>query len=156
MRRTPLRRKTPLRAKSPKGLRRSKNRTNYKKRLWDIFSKYIRRKYADHAGNLVCVTCGEVKHWKQMHAGHYIAKNMGSGIYFEEKNVHPQCPRCNLWLRGNLAQYALFLLKTYGPQILEELDALRRSDVQLREPWYLEKISEYTEKANKFTLPEAA
>lgn len=163
IRRKRLERKTPLArigkhaalAKA-KGLRRSKTRKNYKKRLWEVFSEYIRKKYADHTGNVVCVTCGAVKHWKQIHAGHYIAKSMGSAIYFHEQNVHPQCVACNLWRRGNLTLYALFLRKTYGTEILEQLDALRREDVQLREAWYLEKIEYYREQAKQWTFPEAA
>lgn len=129
-----------------KGLRRSKSKTNYKKRLWDIFSKYIRLKAADENGMVTCVSCGAVGHWKKMHAGHYIAKSLGSAIYFEERNVAVQCVTCNLWRHGNLPAYALYLLKTYGASILDELDALRRTETQLREPWYLEQIEAYKRK----------
>lgn len=154
----PLKRYTPLR-KVGKGLRlrRSKSKTNYRKRLWALVSEYVRRKAADHAGNVTCVSCGAIAHWKKVHAGHYIAKNLGNAIYFEEKNVHPQCVACNLWRHGNLASYALFLLKTYGSTILDDLDALRHTETQLREPWYLEQIAAYQRKLDGLERkPEAA
>lgn len=154
IRRKPLVRRMPLKGLST--LRRSKSRTNYRKRLWDIFSKYIRLKYADEAGNVVCVSCGEVKHWKSAHAGHYIPKSLGLSIYFEERNVHPQCPGCNKWRHGNLAPYALFLLKTYGPTILEELDAKQRTFEKISEWRYLELIAEYQGKLKALGFKEAA
>jgi hypothetical protein len=151
----PLKRYTPLRSKGK--LRRSKSKTNYKKRLWALVSEYVRRKAADHAGNATCVSCGSVAHWKKVHAGHYIAKSLGNAIYFDERNVNVQCVACNLWRHGNLAPYALYLLKTYGPRILDELDALRRTETQLREPWYLEQIELYKSKLSALEAkPEAA
>ena len=156
-RRTPLRRFSPLRAKAQSlGLRRSKTPGQYKKRLWAIFSEYIRRKYADESGFVTCVTCGNRLPWKEAHAGHYIAKSLGSAIYFEERNVHPQDAACNLWRHGNLTAYALYLLKTYGPTILDELDALRRTQTQLREPWYLEQIDAYKRKLDDLEAKQKA
>lgn len=154
----PLRRYSPLRAKAASlGLRRLKSRGRYKQTLWALMSEYVRRKYADHAGNVICVSCDDVMHWTKAQAGHYLPKSLGLAIYFEERNVHPQCAECNLTLQGNQYRYALFLLKTYGPAILEELDAQRRQQRQIKEHEYLDLIAEYQEKLGKLQkLPEAA
>src|ERR1044071_431214 len=34
--------------------------------------------------------------------------------------------RCNRWLHGNLDSYSLWLIRTYGPDILETIDWLER------------------------------
>ena len=100
-----------------------------KKRTWKIFSEWIRRKDADPAGYVQCVCCGKVLHYKESHAGHYIHGNT-KRTYFEEKNVHPCCPKCNMYLSGNLTQYALFLEGKYGKGILQELDEKKNG-----KPW---------------------
>ena len=83
-----------------------------KKRLWKVFSEYIRRKesYNDYC---TCITCGKKFHWKEIQAGHYIHGNT-KRTYFYEDNVHPQCVRCNMYLSGDLTNYAIYLENRYG------------------------------------------
>lgn len=150
----PLRRFTPLRAKSK--LRRSKSRINYRKRFWAIFSEYIRRSYSDSNGMVKCVTCDNVAHWKEMDAGHYIPKSLGLAVYFEEKNVHPQCSGCNRFRHGNQTKYALYLLKTYGNDVLHALDALQRTTRKIPEYEYLELIDAYKRKLDALETRQAA
>ena len=87
------------------------------KKCWDLFSKIVRSKNADWRGNVKCYTCGITKHWKQMQAGHFKHNHLD----FDFDNVHPQCPRCNKFLHGNLDNYATQLVKNYGVNILDEL-----------------------------------
>lgn len=153
MRRTTLRAKSRIR----KTAKRANNVRNLKNKAWALLSQIIRRKAADESGNATCVTCGDVKPWRQLQAGHYVAKAKGTSVYFEERNIHVQCLACNVFKNGNLDQYALFMVKTYGPQILEELDALRRTTRQIKAAEYLEMIAQYTEILSKMEkLPEAA
>ena len=77
---------------------------DYKKETWKLFSLYIRLKYADDNGYVSCCTCGIKKHYKEMQAGHFIAGRNNS-ILFEEKCVHPQCGRCNVYKHGNTVEY---------------------------------------------------
>lgn len=119
----------------------------YKRRLWGLVSEYRRRQDADPETGLVkCISCPTVKHWKEMDCGHYLPKSLGMGLYFAERNVAPQCPFCNLTLQGNQYAYALALIARHGPGIIEELEALRHSDRQIKEPEYLELISQYQKK----------
>lgn len=111
--------------------RKSSRQTKYqsvaslKKKLWKVFSQYIRQR-----DNGVCFTCGKRDDWKNTDAGHYIAKSIGgSNLYFNEKNVHCQCTRCNRHLHGNLHYYAMKLQNKYGYQILEWLEAQRKQSV---------------------------
>lgn len=62
-----------------------------KKRLWVIFSQYIRQRDADENGYAPCISCGKVEHYKLQDAGHYHPKSLGLSVYFLEKGVHNQC-----------------------------------------------------------------
>lgn len=102
-----------------------------KAKLWKEFSIFIRRREADADGYTKCFTCGKRDHWKNLDAGHYIAKNIGgANLYFHEKNVWPQCTHCNRFLHGNQHQYAMRLQARFGNQILEWLEAYRKGSVQ--------------------------
>ena len=97
-----------------------------KQRLWDIFSIYIRRRDADEYGNVKCISCPTVAHWKQGDAGHF--KKRGKlGTFVDERNNHFQCKRCNHYMGGNESSYAVALVRRYGPEILEELERLSES-----------------------------
>lgn len=54
---------------------------------------------------------------------------------FNERNIHPQCVKCNKWLHGNLDNYTVHLIQKYGPEIIQELeegknDEKRRIDTE--------------------------
>ena len=117
-----------------------------KKKLWKIFSEYIRRSHADWQGMVTCVTCGKYMHWKEADAGHYHPRTDGLAMFFEEKNVHPQCNPCNRWRHGNLTKYALYLRKRYGEQILEELEWKQKQGTEIKYLDYLRLIEFYKNK----------
>ena len=120
-----------------------------KKKLWKVFSEYIRRRDADWKGMVACCSCGKVDHWKNRDAGHYRPKTEGTCMYFEEKNVHAQCRGCNSFRRGNLANYSLYLIRRYGSGILEELEWKSKQKCDLSQLDYLRLIEEYKEKIQK-------
>lgn len=149
LRRTPLRSYTPLKRTGFKTKKRKplRNRAkSLKNKLWALFSEWVRRRDADHAGMNFCVSCGKPGHWKALQAGHYYAKSLGLSIYFDERNVQPQCAGCNLWRHGNLPDYALALKSKYGEGILEELQALRRQTRKISTTEYEELIEVYKAK----------
>lgn len=121
-----------------------------KKRLWKLFSEYIRRKNADDFGVVRCITCRVYLHWKEIHAGHY-EKRTYLALCFDERNVHPQCPRCNLWLNGNQSEYALALRRKYGETILEDLSAVKNSRDKFSRMEYEEMISDYKKKLKELS-----
>ena len=98
----------------PKKKKIDKKSTKYlRKKLWEIFSKYVRIKEKGK-----CISCPTVKHWKEMNAGHFVHKDC---LDFDERNVHCQCPRCNLFLSGNSIPYAIKLESIYGYGIVQIL-----------------------------------
>lgn len=118
---------------------------NPKKVLWRVFSEYVRRKEGGK-----CISCGDVKDFKYQQAGHYIPKSVcGMSLYFDERNVHCQCVRCNKWLHGNLTAYAVALEGMYGDGILQQLEFEKGQIVKNFD--YEGKILEYKEKLKEFT-----
>ena len=78
-----------------------------------------------------------------MQAGHCIPKSLGLSIYFEEKNVKPQCASCNVAFQGNQYHFVEALKSIYGSDIEEELRAQQRVIRQIKRWEYLELIEKY-------------
>lgn len=117
--------KTPLRAKGkPKRARKKLIKLpKLHKRVWREFSIYIRSSAADESGVVQCVTCPNRFVWNsgQIQAGHW----MHGRLDFDERNVHPQCVTCNYhWNTKVSVAYAIFMSKTYGVEVMEELQLL--------------------------------
>jgi hypothetical protein len=122
-----------------------------KKRAWGYFSKWVR---ITEKG--VCFTCGKVKPWKEMDAGHYFTRGSGGALLsFFPRNIHCQCDRCNRWLHGNMAKYREKMVSTYGQDKVDHLDLIRTRTVGIFKPtkeYYLSLIRKYkglTEKMEK-------
>ena len=89
-----------------------------------LMQKLVRLKAADVDGYCKCVTCGVVKHWKEMQGGHFIGRKWTATKVLEE-NIHPQCPGCNGPLKGNMVSYTLYMQDMYGREFVEELQRLK-------------------------------
>lgn len=101
----------------------------WKKKVWIVFSKWLRQKYANSNGIVKCYTCDKSKHWTELQAGHALGGRKNS-ILFCEKAVRPQCVACNIFLRGNYAEFHARLQRELGVGILEELIALDKTTKQ--------------------------
>ena len=94
-----------------------------KKDAWKVFSELVRREVADQFGMNRCVTCLQRVFWKELHAGHFIHGH-SKATFMDERNVHPQCRRCNHFLSGNLLEYVEYMRKRYGQETIDELKEL--------------------------------
>ena len=119
---------------------RIKNIKAIKKRARGVFSKLIRLKNSVN-GNCTCVSCGAVLPLKKVHAGHYIHERLAT--LFDERNVNPQCAKCNLWGHGNLAEYAIYLEAHYGEGILQELHHKKNENVKYSYSDYQDMIAKW-------------
>lgn len=106
-----------------------KTLSSEKKKAWDLMSKYVRLKASDDNGMCKCVTCGNVKHWKEMQAGHYISRTHLATFLLEE-NIHVQCVACNMFGKGQLQEYALYIIDMYGVEKLKELRELKNTTIK--------------------------
>lgn len=107
-----------------------------KKKLWKVFSAYIRKRDKG-----ICFTCGKYAEGSGYHAGHFIAKASGGlALYFNEDNVHGQCYHCNINLGGNSYIYGTKL----GKKKADELYKLKQSTEKWSVQDYLDKIDYYS------------
>lgn len=91
-----------------------------------ITSEHIRRKYADSFGQVRCVTCGKVMHWKDSHCAHFIGRSAKATRWMEE-NLHPACPSCNVFRKEfHMREYTIFMLGFYGADFVNELRVMER------------------------------
>ena len=110
-----------------------KSMSKVKKRVWDIFSKYIRTrdclKTTGCASFGLCITCGKRYHFKLLQAGHFVAGRHNANL-FNEKGTHAQCYNCNINLRGNTLEYRRQIIKLYGEgadlEIEEEASQIKK------------------------------
>ena len=89
-----------------------------------LLQKLVRMKRADALGNCACVTCGAIKHWKEMQGGHFIERGKNSTKLIEE-NVHPQCPYCNQWgmkQTSTVLAYRQYMVAMYGERFVNDLE----------------------------------
>lgn len=115
-----------------------KNISQMKKKLWVVFSKYIRTRDKG-----ICFICGKFSEGSAYHAGHFIPKSVGGlALYFNEENVHGCCYHCNINLGGNLYEYGQRL----GDETCKKLYQLKNESWKWSVYDYEQKIKEYEEK----------
>lgn len=115
------------------------------RKLWRIFSEYIRRRDADQDGICRCITCRKPKPWKEMDAGHFVNRARKS-TKFDERNVHAQCPVCNRFAEGKQFLYGNALDLKLGHGTAQKLIDLGGMHSKLDRLWYEERIKYYREK----------
>ena len=145
-------------------------RKTAKKKAWKACSWYIRLKCAmeycnKHGVDLhqfvrpediigECITCGKVLSWIRMDAGHWKGRGLGggSGTYFDERNIHLQCKRCNGFEGGRPKEHEEYIRQNYGQEVVEELERKHRIPLDTRESamkameiFYKEKFQELLE-----------
>jgi len=94
-------------------------------KLWKVFSEFIRRRDADSNGICKCITCGLVRHWKEMDCGHGIPRQHKATKY-NEMNNHAQCKRCNGFEGGKREVYKVEVDKRYGAGTWDKLEVASR------------------------------
>jgi hypothetical protein len=72
---------------------------------------------------LPCISCNN-SNTTDWAGGHYFNAGMYSGLIFDERNCHKQCnTHCNKYLSGNLLEYRKGLVKRFGANFVETLEA---------------------------------
>lgn len=86
-------------------------------KAWTLMSQVVRLTGANLDGYTECYTCGAVKHYKELDAGHY----KHGKLDFDFRNIHKQCTTCNKYYSGKLDVYAEKLIAIYGLEWLNQL-----------------------------------
>lgn len=101
--------------------KKSKKLSFYKKKAWEAFSEYIRRRDSSN-GYAKCCTCEVIDEWRYLQAGHFVAGRNNS-ILFREDNCHAQCVGCNFFGKNSKSygKYYQFMKDRYGAERIDEL-----------------------------------
>lgn len=65
-----------------------------------------------------CVSCGATHSIKKIQGGHFIGRACYP-LRWDEKNVNPQCQRCNMFLSGNYIEYSKWFIDKYGVETFD-------------------------------------
>lgn len=119
----------------------------FEKKLDTIFSRYIRLKETKDGWGKCC-SCGKIKSYEQLDAGHFINRKWRA-TRWDERNVHIQCIACNRFGEGDAAGYALFMLDRFGRDTIELLQSLSRTTAKYSDFEGELMIKEYSQKVKQ-------
>ena len=128
-----------------KGRRASRTYARAKSLLDAVFSRWTRLRFADGAGNVACVCCGAVRHWKLQQAGHYV-KRSHLATRWEPENVAVCCYRCNVLMSGNYPAYTVWGVDRYGMDWPARMVALSKTPTKFSRSDLESMILDYEEK----------
>lgn len=96
-----------------------------KEKAWQVFSRYIRQRDTTKLGTL-CYTCEKWLPFKNAQAGHFQPGRFPIFL-FDERQVHAQCFRCNINLKGNWPRYYEHMVRDYGKEEVEKMIAQKNN-----------------------------
>lgn len=129
--------KLPSKAKT-KPVKRSK----VVKDLDNIFSQYIRLKYANEYGEVECYTCGSKMNWKEAQNGHFYSRARYT-TRWDAANCRVQDYRCNVALSGNYIVYTRNMLAEIGTEALDLIEHRSKLVEKIPTSALIEKIDYY-------------
>lgn len=118
--------------------------TDYKDVADRLFSIWIRRKDADKKGWVKCITCPDKKHWKRMTCGHFMKRRHTATRYLDQA-CKPQCFDCQRLVEENPLMQEKFrdeLIKLHGIKVVEEIEALKNTELKMSRDDYKELCAE--------------
>lgn len=124
---------------------------NIKQRTLSMFQRMRRLQEANYAGEVTCISCGQVMNWKDSQGGHYLSRTV-EATCIEPDNVWPQCPSCNGYKAGNVAMYRINLVRRVGVARVERLENMMmasRGDEEAKEKLSPEDLFKATAKKGK-------
>lgn len=130
------------------GLHKSKKLSDAKRTADKWFSLYIRLRDANSNGKGKCITCGEVKPWRDYDCGHFQSRRYLLTRY-EERNAHSQCVACNQWGSGEQYKHAKAIDDLYGKGTAQELEQKARGMQKMTKQDVMELAREFKSMAEE-------
>lgn len=119
-----------------------------KVKLDEVFSLFIRLKYADSNGMVKCYTSGEIMPWRKSQNGHFISRRY-LAIRWDEDNCRPQSYQENMLNQGNAPEFARKLEIEIGKTRLTVLHLKKNNIVKIGVFEYNLLIDKYTKEYKK-------
>lgn|SRR3990167_190004 len=145
----------PKPAEKVKKKRKVKTVPSLHRELWDIFARFIKlRDCLKTTGTKTtgrCISCGRIKDYDDLQAGHFITRRAKS-ILYHEKNVHAQCENCNGRLKSNPLRYQDAMIKMYGNELVLIFRSQEHSNRQCKKYELEALIVEYQNKVEALEI----
>jgi len=127
--------------------------TSLRKKLWKIFSLYIKLKYSTDGKTVRCFTCGADLDigTSNCQVGHCFTKTAYPYHYFNENNVRPQCYHCNISKSGDGPTFYRRLLDILGQEVMDDIFETKSTPTKRTVEWYEDKTEEYNNKILELT-----
>lgn len=126
---------TPPKEKTRMKTVRTDDTGKLRRKLDDVFSKYIRKKYPK------CFTCNH----KGDQCSHFMRRN-NDATRWDEDNCRNACWECNVLKEGNLTEFRKRLVEEIGEYRVSEVERKARLDVKFSASDLLEMIDNYSKK----------
>lgn len=99
----------------------SDERRTWIEKLDKVFSLYVRLRDSRRYGfrYFRCISCGEIKPFDQMDAGHYISRNC-MALRYSPQNVWGECKACNRFCGDHLIGYRKNLIIRLGEEAVRK------------------------------------
>lgn len=91
-------------------------------KLDKVFSLWVRTRDLQPGGLQTCYTCGTVKPWKELHAGHFVTRAKYA-TRWDPRNVKPQCYGCNIHRYGAAWEFGKAIDREHGEGTADMLHA---------------------------------
>lgn len=124
-------------------------RSTIVKKLDALFSTYIRLRDSEE-GYVNCITCGKVKNWKEVDAGHFQTRAKYS-TRWDERNVNAQCKGCNMVNGGQQYIHGLEIDKKFGEGTANELVILSQKIRKFTQADLIGMIDHYKEQVERLS-----
>jgi hypothetical protein len=127
------------------------------KKLDTVFSEFVRLRDADSKGLCKCITCGDIKHWREMDCGHFVTRD-NHATRWHEQNSNAQCPACNRFKSGKQYEHGLAIDRKYkepglaSKLVVKGASVCNWKDFELEQMWRYYKAEVKEIRANKFGL----
>lgn len=107
-----------------------------KRKLWVLLREYVRA-----AWGATCFTCDKTElQGSDWHTAHFVNAGKSAAARFDPDNLRPCCYRCNVGLKGNLAEFSIRLLDQIGEAKFRALLARSRRSYKWTAPDLVELI----------------
>ena len=107
--------------RNKKAKKRKRGEPNYVADMDKVFQYYIRLRDSMPGGYCRCISCGKLKPFDQIQAGHFWSRKHMS-VRWSENNVHGECVYCNIYNGDHLMGYRENLIKKIGQKAVDLLD----------------------------------
>jgi len=124
---------------------RQKTTATLRKNAWAALSLWYRQSQANHAGNVVCYTCGNTLPWKEAHSGHAISGRHNAVLY-DLDIIRIQDYACNVGRGGNYQVFITKLIEENGFEWWQQKLIGSRNIIKFTRGELLQMIDDYKSK----------